>query len=177
MVHPHLNATSSRLLDGTSITRSAQRSMRLGQCLHFKWAKSVCVCHITHTHTHNRFTALWNLSGTTRVSRYQEKHSPTHTHRGHQSSQSASPSTVNHGILRIQSTCSAVFFHNLSPLHTPYFFTQSLSSFRSTCPYHRNLFHYSTDIMSSNSSLPLNSLLGTLSCNFTPHILSATCVL
>jgi len=43
----------------------------------------------THTHTHNRFTALWNLSGTTRVSRYQKKHSPTHTHRGHQSSQSA----------------------------------------------------------------------------------------
>jgi len=26
-----------------------------------------------------------------------------------------SPSTTNHGILRIQSTCSAVFFHNLSP--------------------------------------------------------------
>ena len=42
-----------------------------------------------HTHTHNRFTALWNLSGTTRVSRYQKKHSPTHTHRGHQSSLSA----------------------------------------------------------------------------------------
>ena len=28
-------------------------------------------------HTHNRFTALWNLSGKTRVSRYQKKHSPT----------------------------------------------------------------------------------------------------
>jgi len=40
----------------------------------------------THTHTHNRFMALWNLSGTTRVSRYQKKHSPTDTHRGHQSS-------------------------------------------------------------------------------------------
>jgi len=43
----------------------------------------------THTHTHNRFTDLWNLSGTTRVSRYQKKYSPTHTHRGHQSFQSA----------------------------------------------------------------------------------------
>ena len=44
----------------------------------------------THTHTtHNRFTALWNLLGTTRVSRYQKKHSPTNTHSGHQSSQSA----------------------------------------------------------------------------------------
>jgi len=31
----------------------------------------------THTHQHNRFTALWNLSGKTRVSRYQKKHSPT----------------------------------------------------------------------------------------------------
>jgi len=29
-----------------------------------------------------------------------------------------SPSTTNHGILCIQSTCSAVFFHNLSPLRT-----------------------------------------------------------
>jgi len=29
------------------------------------------------THTHNSFTALWELSGTTRVSRYQKKHSPT----------------------------------------------------------------------------------------------------
>jgi len=46
----------------------------------------MCFFSTTHTHTHNRlFTVLWNLSGTTRVSRYQKKHSPTHTHRGHQS--------------------------------------------------------------------------------------------
>jgi len=44
----------------------------------------------THTHTHNRFTALWILSGTTRVSQWQKKHSPTHTHHGDQSSLSAS---------------------------------------------------------------------------------------
>jgi len=30
-----------------------------------------------HTHTHNCFTALWKLSGTTWVSWYQKKHSPT----------------------------------------------------------------------------------------------------
>jgi len=42
------------------------------------------------THTHNRFTALSILSGTTRVSQYQKKHSPTHTHRGHQIFLSAS---------------------------------------------------------------------------------------
>jgi len=40
----------------------------------------------TFIHTHNRFTALWILSGTTWVSWYQKKHSPTHTYRGHQSS-------------------------------------------------------------------------------------------
>jgi len=31
---------------------------------------------ITGTHTHNRFTALWNLSGKTRVSRYQKNIHP-----------------------------------------------------------------------------------------------------
>jgi len=36
-------------------------------------------------YTHNRFMALWTLSGTTRVSRYQKKHSPTHTYRDHES--------------------------------------------------------------------------------------------
>ena len=61
-------------------------------------------------HTHNCFIALWILSGTTRVSRYQKKYSPTHTHRGHQ----YFVSTI-HGILPIQSTCFTVFFHNLSP--------------------------------------------------------------
>jgi len=35
---------------------------------------------------HNHFTALWILPRTTRVSRYQKKHSPTHTYRRHQSS-------------------------------------------------------------------------------------------
>jgi len=32
--------------------------------------------HLWHTHTHNRFTALWNLSGKTRVSRYQKNIHP-----------------------------------------------------------------------------------------------------
>ena len=43
-------------------------------------------CTVVNSHTHSHFTALWILSGTTRVSRYQKKHSPNHTHRGHQSS-------------------------------------------------------------------------------------------
>jgi len=94
-----------------------------------------------------------------------------------------SPSTAIHDILPIQSTCFRVFFHNLCPVffglplglapstsYSIHFFTQSLSSFHITCPYHRHLFRCSTEIMSSKPSLPLNSLLGTLSCNFTPHI-------
>jgi len=39
-----------------------------------------------YTHTHNHFMALRTLSGTTWVSRYQKKHSPTHTYCVHRSS-------------------------------------------------------------------------------------------
>jgi len=49
-------------------------------------------------------------------------------------------------------------------------FTQSVSSFRSTCPYDRNLFCCSINIISSLPSLGLNSLLGTLSFTLTLHI-------
>jgi len=93
------------------------------------------------------------------------------------------PFTTIHGILPVQSTHLTIFFHDLSPsflwstswpdilhfiLHN--FFTKSLSSFHNTCPYHRNLFHCSTEIISSNPSLSLNPLLGIMSCSFTPHI-------
>ena len=69
-----------------------------------------------HLHIHNHFTALWILSGTTRLSRHQKKHSPTHTYRGHQSShicffhllRSTASSLFNF-------TCLTVSFHNLSP--------------------------------------------------------------
>jgi len=37
-------------------------------------------------YNNNHFTALWTLSGTTRVSRCQKKHSPTHNYHSHQSS-------------------------------------------------------------------------------------------
>jgi len=49
-------------------------------------------------------------------------------------------------------------------------FTQSLSSFRNTSPYHHNLFCCSNDVMSTIPGLSLNSLYETLSFNFTPHI-------
>jgi len=76
----------------------------------------MAVASYTHTHTHNRFTALWNLSGKTRVSRYQKKHSPTTLIVVINHPYQLSPSSTIHGILPIQSTCSTVFFHNLSPV-------------------------------------------------------------
>ena len=68
------------------------------------------------------------LSGTTRVSQYQKKHSPTHIYPGHQSSSIY----YDHSILPVQFTCLAVFAQSLfkssllyllvwhPPLHTPY---------------------------------------------------------
>ena len=88
-----------------------------------------------------------------------------------------------HGILPVEFTCLTVFstislqvffglLLGLAPFtsYSIHFFTQSLSSFRNTCPYHRNLFCCNTEIKSSNPSLSLNPLLGTLTCSFTPHI-------
>ena len=107
----------------------------------------------THTHTHNCFTAPWILSGTTRVSRYQKKYSPTHSYHGHRSpliclihliwSMAPPPS--------VQSKCPTislqVFFGLPLGLAPPtsyciHFFTQSFSSFHNTCPYHHSLYWY-----------------------------------
>jgi len=137
-----------------------------------------------NTHTHNHFTAVWILSRTTRVSQYQKKRSPTHTYRGHQSSLicfihliwSMASSLFNPCTRQSFSTVSLqVFFGlllGLAPFtsYSIHFFTQSLSSFCSTCPFYRNLFRCSTEIMSTNPSLSLSSLPRTLSCSFTPHI-------
>ena len=83
----------------------------------------------------------------------------------------------------VKFTYLTVFSHNLqvffglplglahSTSYSIHFFTQSLSSFCSTCPYHRNLFCCTTTIMSSNPSLCLWTLyLELLSCSSTPHI-------
>jgi len=88
------------------------------------------------------------------------------------------PSIAIHGILPVHFTCLTVFPtislqvffgqpFGLAPstAYSIHFFTQSLSSFRNTCQYHHNLFCCRTKIMSSNPSLSLNPLLGTLSCH------------
>jgi len=79
-----------------------------------------------------------------------------------------------HGILPVQFKYLTDFFQNLSPsflwstswpgtlhfiLHT--FLHPIIVFFRSTCPYHCNLFHCSTKIMSSNPSLSLKLYLVT----------------
>jgi len=113
-------------------------------------------------------------SGTTRVSRYQMKHSPTH-HPDHPIFISFFhlPWSIASFLFKLrawQTFCTTsfhVFFGlplDLEP-STSYsicFFTQSVSSFRSTCPYHCNLFCCSINIISSIPSLSLNYLLGTL---------------
>jgi len=111
-------------------------------------------CTHAQTHTHNLFTALWTLSGTTRMSRYQQKHSPTYTYCGHHTSliyflhllQSMASSLFNLHALQSFSTISLQVLFGLplglapSASYSIHFFTQSFSSFRSTCPYHCNLF-------------------------------------
>jgi len=139
----------------------------------------------THTHTHTTVLQLSGLSGTTRVRRYQKKHSPTHTYRGHQSSLicfqrllwSMASSLFNLHAWHSFCAISVLVFFGLplglapSTSYSIHFFTQSVSSFCNTCPYHRNLFYCSTEIMSSNPSLSLSPLLGTLSCSLTQLII------
>ena len=118
------------------------------------------------------FNGLW--SGTTRVGRYQKKHSPTHTHSDHQTSfiiflhlqrSMASSLFILRAWQSSRTTSLQVLFGlplclGPSTSYTIHFFTQSSSSFRSTCPYQRNLFCCNTNAMSSIPSLSLNSLLG-----------------
>ena len=123
------------------------------------------------------------LPGTTRVSRYQKKHSPTH-HPDHHPvfiSFFHLPWSIASSLFKLhawQSLCTTslrVLFGlplGLEPStsHSIHFFTQSVSSFRNTCPYYRNPFCSSINIISSIPSLSLNSLLGTVSFTLTLHI-------
>ena len=108
------------------------------------------------------------LSGTTRVSRYHKKHSPTH-HSNHYPifiSFFHLPRSIASSLFKLrawQSFCTTslhVLFDiplGLEPStsYSIHFFTQSVSSFCSTCPYHRNLFCCSINIISPIPSLSL----------------------
>jgi len=120
------------------------------------------------------FNGLW--SGTTGVGRYQKKHSPTHTHPDRRTSfinflhllRSIASSLFSLRAWQSISTTSLQVRFRLplglgpSTSYFMHFFTQ-LSSFRSTCPYHRSLFCCNTSAMSSIPNLCLSSLLGNLS--------------
>ena len=94
------------------------------------------------------------LSGTTRVGRYQKKHSPAHTHPGqctsfitflHLQRSMASSLFSLHAWQSSRTTSFQVLFGlplGLEPStsYSMHFFTQSSSAFRSTCPYQRSLF-------------------------------------
>jgi len=124
-----------------------------------------------YTHTHCHFMALVrDYSG----GPVPEEETFTHSHMKSSSVlYQPPPSATIHSILPAQSMCFIVSLHNLypSPLRSTswsitsttysiHFFTQPLSSFRNTSPYHRSLFCCS--IETSISSLSLNSLFETL---------------
>ena len=125
-----------------------------------------------------------HLSRTTRASWYQKKHSPTHIHPDHQSSftnflhllRTIASSLFNLRAWQCYSTTSLQILFGLplglgsSTSYSIHFFTQSSSSFRSTCSYYRNLFCCNTNVMPSIPNLSLSSLLGNLSFTLMPHI-------
>jgi len=114
------------------------------------------------------------LSGTAWVSWHQKKHSLTH-HPDHPVFINFFhlPWSIASSLFKLrawQSFCTTSF-HVLfglplglepSTSFSIHFFTQSLSSFRNTCPYHCNLFCCTINTISPIPSLSLNSLLGTL---------------
>jgi len=130
-------------------------------------AKCLLPCMHARTHTHTvLWPFVWDYSG--ELGRYQKKHLPTHTYPDQPTTlYQLPPSTTIYSILPVEFTCLTVFLHNPSPsplwstswfgTSTSYsinFFTQSMSSFRNTCPYHCSLLC----ITSSNPSLSLSSL-------------------
>ena len=104
--------------------------------------------HVQQTQTHIQpFNGLW--SGITRVGWYQKKHSPTHTHPDHRTSfinflhllRSIASSLFSLRNRQSSLTTSLQVLFGLpfglgpSTSYSMHFFTQSSSSFRSTCPY------------------------------------------
>jgi len=141
---------------------SKNRKQNIGKKYWILWKVAICDFW-TPTHTH---TQPFNspLSWTTRVGRYQKKHSPTHTHPDHQTSfinflhrlRSIASSLFDLRAWQSFSTTSLQVLFGLPLGQEPctsysiHFFIQSLSSFHNTCPYHSNPFCCSTEIMNTN---------------------------
>ena len=137
---------------------------------------------LENTHTHNRFTALWNLSGTTRVSRNQKKHSPTYTYRGNQLSLICFISLLRSMTSSLFSPHAWQSFSTISkfslvylltwhpPLHTPYISSPGHCLLFTTHAHTIATCFAVVPRLSSNPSLSLYPLLGILSCSFVPYI-------
>ena len=136
-----------------------KRPLNDSMCIHwYLW----CTSMRTHTHPFSGF-----LSRTTWVSRYQKKHSPSHTFPANEPSFISFlhlPQTIALSLPNLRAwqsfrtTSNHVLFglplgleHSTS--YSIHFFSQLLSSFRNTCPYYRNLFCCGTEIMSCIPSL------------------------
>jgi len=118
---------------------------------------------VQHTHT-QPFNGRWSV--TTRVGRYQKKHSPTHTQPGHRTSFISFLHLLRSITSSVFSLCAwqsslttslQVLFGlplglGLSTSYSMHFFTQS-SSLCTTCPYQHSLFCCNTNAMSSIPSL------------------------
>ena len=114
-------------------------------------------------------------SGTSRVGRYQKKHSPAHIHPGQCSSfitflhlqRSTASSLFSLRAWQSSRTTSFQVLFGLplglepSTSYSMHFFTQSSSSFCSTCPYQRSLFCCNISAMSSTPSLSLAAAAAT----------------
>jgi len=150
------------------------------------WQLKLCDLLLTNTvlllHTQHRLF-YGPLSWITRVSRYRKKHSPIHHPEHHPIFISFFhlPQSIASSFFKLRAwqsfwiTSLHVLFGlplGLEPStsYSIHFFTQSVSSFHSTCPYHRNLFCCNINSIWSIPSLSLNSLLGTLSFTLTLHI-------
>ena len=110
----------------------------------------------THTHTHTQTTILRHsgfCAGQPVWAGTRRNIHPPHLSWSSIAPYLLHPSNMIHGILPVQFTCLTVFFHNPFPSflclpfgmapstsYSIHFFTKSLSSFWSTCPYHHNLF-------------------------------------
>jgi len=112
------------------------------------------------------FNSLW--SGTTRVGQYQKKHSPTHTHPDRRTFfinfLHLLRSVASYPLCSVYLLDSPLWQPLSRPLwswtlyfHTMHFFTQSSSSFYSTCPYQCGLFCCDTNAVSSIPTLSNNN--------------------
>ena len=120
-----------------------------------------------NTHTHTTVSRPFGPGLPGRP--YQKRHSPTHTHPDHQTSLinflcllwSIASSVFSLRAWQFFSTTSLQVLFGLGPStsYSMHFFTQSSSSFCSTCPYQRSLFCCNTNAMSSVPNLCLSSLL------------------